>query len=56
MYRIIVEESDKGWEELLINKSDNREKLENYEKKIIENLDNELIIMKLENDLKNQDL
>ena len=55
LYRIIVEESDKGWEELLINKSDNREKLENYEKKIIENLDNELIIMKLENDLKNQE-
>ncbi len=54
-YRIIVENNNKGWKDLLINKKIKEENLENYEKTIIENLDNELIIIKLENDLKNKE-
>ena len=52
LYRLSFGNNRNEWKNLLINKEDS---LEDYQKEIIENLDNELIIIKLESNLKNKE-
>jgi len=52
LYRLSFDNNNSKWKNLFINEEDN---LENYQKEIIENLDNELILIKLESNLKDKE-
>ena len=52
LYRLSFDNNRNKWKSLLINEEDT---LENYQEEIIENIDNELILIKLESNLKDKE-